>query len=66
MRPGEHFASGEWGDWEQFSTVAYISDTHGGRYVHNAANDIGAEEYGRYEDLSRMPTGSWPSNRASP
>jgi hypothetical protein len=57
-RPGGHFASGQWGDWQHFSTVAYISATHGGRYVHNAANDIGAEQYGRYEDLDRMPTGS--------
>jgi hypothetical protein len=57
-RPGGHFASGQWGDWEHFSTRAYISATHGGRYVHNAANDLAAEEYGKYEDASRMPIGS--------
>jgi hypothetical protein len=56
--PGQHWAAGAWGDWEQFSTVAYISATHGGRFVHNAVNDIGAEQYGRYEDLNRMPVGS--------
>jgi hypothetical protein len=44
--PGAHFASGQWGDWEHFSTRAYVSDTHGGRFVHNAANDLAAEEYG--------------------
>jgi hypothetical protein len=56
--PGGHFASGRWGDWEHFSTRGYVSDTHGGRFVHNAANDLAAEEYGKYEEVRRMPVGS--------
>jgi hypothetical protein len=56
--PGAHFASAQWGDWAHFATRAYVSDTHGGRFVQNAANDLAAEEYGRYEDASRMPIGS--------
>jgi hypothetical protein len=43
---------------EQFSTRGYVSDTHGGRFVHNAANDLAAEEYGKYEEVRRMPVGS--------
>jgi hypothetical protein len=56
--PGDHPASGQWGGWEHFSTRAYVSDTHGGRYVHNAANDVAAEDYGRYEDVDEIPGGS--------
>jgi hypothetical protein len=56
--PGAHFATGQWGDWEHFATRAYVSDTHGGRFVQNAANDLAAERYGSYEDVSRMPIGS--------
>jgi hypothetical protein len=56
--PGAHFAAGQWGDWEHFATRAYVSDTHGGRFVQNAANDLAAERYGSYEDVSRMPIGS--------
>jgi hypothetical protein len=56
--PGAHFAAGQWGDWAHFATRAYVSDTHGGRFVQNAANELAAERYGRYEDVSRMPIGS--------
>jgi hypothetical protein len=56
--PGDHAASGEWGDWERFSTRAYVSGTHGGRFVQNYANDVGAEDYGKFEDVDAMPGGS--------
>ncbi len=56
--PGDHAASGEWGDWERFSTMAYVSGTHGGRFVQNHANDVAAEEYGKYEDVDEIPSGS--------
>ena len=55
---GGHWAADRWAGWEQFSTRGYRSETHGGRFVHNAANDIAADQYGRYEDVRRMPVGS--------
>jgi hypothetical protein len=56
--PGDHAASGEWADWERFSTKAYVSGTHGGRFVQNYANDVGEEDYGKFEDVDEMPGGS--------
>jgi len=44
-------------DWDRYSTRAYVSDTHGGRFVQNYANTI-AKAYGKYEASGRMPTGS--------
>ena len=43
--------------WKNFATRPYVSATHGGRFVTNHANDIGAEAYGRYENVGEMPVG---------
>lgn len=50
--------AGSYGDWEQFNTVAYKSYTHGGRFVNNFANGVGAASYGEYEDGGALPVGS--------
>lgn len=44
--------------WARYNTAPYQSATHGGRMVNNYANDIGAEEYGKFEDIGTMPIGS--------
>ena len=44
-------------DWQQYSRRAYVSDTHGGRFVQNYGNTI-AKAYSKYEDVGRMPTGA--------
>lgn len=44
--------------WTRFNSAPYISATHGKRYVNNFANDIAAESYGQYENLTQMPVGS--------
>lgn len=44
--------------WANLALAPYQSATHGGRYVNNYANGIGAETYGRYEKVGKMPAGS--------
>ncbi len=44
--------------WPRFSTGPYVSATHGGRYVQNYASPDGAEAYGRFEKVGRMPAGA--------
>jgi hypothetical protein len=51
-------AAKRWGKWTQFSSVSYRSDTHGGRFVNNAANRIAKDTYAQYENVKRMPIGS--------
>ena len=52
-------ATRNWRAWAtQFSTVPYVSATHGGRYVMNYSNTVGARAYGEYEDLTEMPRSS--------
>ncbi|MEE8203241.1 MAG: cytochrome P460 family protein [Alphaproteobacteria bacterium] len=43
--------------WKRYSRRAYVSDTHGGRFVQNYGNSA-AREYGKYERLGRMATGA--------
>ena len=43
--------------WMRFSTRAYVSDTHGGRFVQNYGNRK-AKTYGKYEDVGRLPAGA--------
>ncbi len=43
--------------WTRFSKHAYVSSTHGGRYVQNFANKK-ARAYGRYEKSGKMPKGA--------
>ena len=49
--------SGKYRGWKRYSTVPYLSDAHGLRYVHNYANDTGSA-YGKYEDAGDMPPGT--------
>ncbi len=44
-------------DWRRFSTRAYVSDTHGGRFVQNYGNTI-AKPYGKYENAGALPAAS--------
>ncbi len=43
--------------WPRYSKHAYVSGTHGNRYVQNYANAT-ARAYGAYEKAGRMPAGS--------
>ena len=44
-------------NFRRYSTRAYVSDTHGGRYVQNYANDT-AKAYGAFENAGVFPAGS--------
>ncbi len=44
-------------DWTRYSTLAYQSATHGGRFVQNYANAV-ARIYGEYENAGAMPAGA--------
>lgn len=44
-------------NWRRYSKVAYVSGTHGNRFVQNYANDTG-RAYGAFEKAGRMPVGS--------
>ncbi len=45
-------------NWKIFNSSTYLSETHGGRYLNNYANEIAASTYGKYEDVTQMPVGS--------
>ncbi|MCG8542664.1 MAG: cytochrome P460 family protein [Alphaproteobacteria bacterium] len=47
-----------YGGWKRYSTVAYQSATHGGRFVQNYANAAG-KAYGQYEKSGKMPVGTY-------
>ncbi len=52
-------ATRNWRAWAtQFSSVPYVSATHGGRYVMNYSNTQGARAYGKYEETTEMPRSS--------
>lgn len=44
-------------NWKRYNKSPYVSDTHGGRFVNNFANDV-ARTYGRFEKAGVMPMGS--------
>jgi hypothetical protein len=44
-------------DWKNFATAPYPSATHGNRFVVNHVNEVGADAYGRYEEIGEMPVG---------
>jgi len=48
----------EYASWARFSANAYVSDTHGARYVQNYANIYGQKAYSQFEEVGTMPTGS--------
>jgi hypothetical protein len=43
--------------WRRYNKAPYVSETHGGRYVNNFANDV-AKAYGAFEKAGVMPEGS--------
>lgn len=43
--------------WKRYNTTAYISGTHGGRFVNNYANETGSA-YGQFEEAGTMPEGA--------
>ena len=43
--------------WKTYSTRAYQSGTHGGRFAQNFANAKG-KNYGKFEDAGKMPHGA--------
>ncbi|MEH6404900.1 MAG: cytochrome P460 family protein, partial [Sneathiella sp.] len=45
-------------DWQNVAVSPYIAGTHGNRYVNNYVNEIGLEEYKKYEEIGTMPVGS--------
>ncbi|MEQ8357730.1 MAG: hypothetical protein RH942_19505 [Kiloniellaceae bacterium] len=49
-------ASG-YSNWRRYSIQAYVSATHGGRYVQNFAN-ASAKAYGNYENAGTFPAGA--------
>jgi hypothetical protein len=46
-----------YGTWKRYNKAAFVSDTHGGRYVNNYANRRGAK-YGKFEKAGSMPKGT--------
>lgn len=49
--------SGSYTNWTRYSKVAYVSGTHGSRYVQNYGN-AKASAYGKYEKVGKMPVGA--------
>ena len=43
--------------WTRYSTRAYVSDTHGGRFVQNYGNRSAAA-YGKFENAGTLPAGA--------
>jgi hypothetical protein len=48
----------EFTGWTNVATQAYQSATHGGRYVMNYANPVGADAYAKFEASGVMPAGT--------
>ncbi|MFD2207994.1 cytochrome P460 family protein [Kiloniella antarctica] len=53
----EHPVSTEYFNWDRYTVGPHKSSTHGGRFVHNYANDL-AKAYGKYEDIGILPVGA--------
>jgi len=49
--------AGEYQSWKRYNSGAYVSGTHGGRFVNNYANETGAA-YGKFEEFGSMAVGS--------
>ncbi|WP_417454289.1 cytochrome P460 family protein [Kiloniella sp.] len=52
-----HPVSTEYFNWDRYTKAPHKSSTHGGRLVHNYANDL-AKAYGKYEDIGTLPVGA--------
>ncbi|MGI9483823.1 MAG: cytochrome P460 family protein [Hyphomicrobiales bacterium] len=53
-----YWAMNRWPGFKKVSKHGYVSDTHGGRFVDNLVNKIGAEEYAKFSDETTMPVGT--------
>ena len=53
----DHPVAAMYFNWNRYNKVPYVSETHGGRYVNNFANDV-AKAYGNFEKAGVMPEGS--------
>lgn len=49
--------SNSYKSWKQYSKVAYVSGTHGNRFVQNYGN-AKAKAYGKFENVGKMPVGA--------
>ncbi len=52
-----HPVSTDYFNWDRYTVGPHKSSTHGGRFVHNYANDL-AKAYGKYEDIGTLPVGA--------
>lgn len=52
-----HDAAKTYAKWKRYNTVAYVSETHGNRYVNNYANRI-AKDYIKFDKVKSLPPGS--------
>ncbi|MBC7157444.1 MAG: hypothetical protein H5U20_08025, partial [Rhodobacteraceae bacterium] len=66
-------AAGDFATWTNFAATPYVSFTHGERFANNHVNAIGAEAYGKFEDIDSFPVGGviakptfsiWPDGQA--
>ncbi len=55
---GGHWAVGKWKGFQNVTTHAYPSATHGNRFVINTVNKIGAEAYKKWGEAGTMPIGA--------
>jgi hypothetical protein len=53
----DHPVAIEFLSYRRYSTHPYVSATHGGRYVHNYANETG-RAYGAFENAGELPEGT--------
>ncbi len=53
----DHAIAVSYASWPRYSRQAYVSGTHGNRYVQNFANAKG-RAYGAFENAGRMPAGA--------
>ena len=49
--------SNSYKSWKRYSKVAYVSGTHGNRFVQNYGN-VKAKAYGKFENVGKMPVGA--------
>ena len=47
----------DFAEWQNFARTPYVSFTHGERFAFNHANDIAAEQYGKFEEIDAIPAG---------
>ena len=55
---GGHWAVNKWQGFDNFTTHAYPSATHGNRFVLNYVNKLGSKAYANYGGVNPMPIGT--------